>query len=372
MGTRWAKSGLGVGTLSSLSDLRSDRISAVASAKTVARLKSSLAFAAKIVLTAGMLLFVLRQVDLAAMRSTLAGLHWTLLAAGLLQMLVIPLLGGLRWQLVLSAMKAPGRIWPLSRLFWISMLFSQVLPSTVGGDVVRVFMMWRSGTSLRIAFSSVALERASMLLALVGFVALQLPFLASRVVVAQLVWIAPALLLGGIVGLIALMSADRFLRYLPDLRVVRAIAGLSADARHVFLSRFVWHLIVVCVITLLNLCLAAWWIGLSVGLPLGFADYLVFIPVVTVVTLIPVSVGGWGVREGALVALFGLVGIPSHMALAFSVLFGFVGIVASVPAFGFLWYAPSEAKPNECPGDLLELAAAATVTASERSPKFCA
>jgi hypothetical protein len=109
---------------------------------------------------------------------------------------------------------AKGHTWPLSRLFWISMLFGQVLPSTVGGDVVRVFMMWRSDKRLRIAFNSVALERASMLLTLLLFVALQLSFLDSRVVVAQLIWIAVVPLLGGIIGLIALMSADHVLKYL--------------------------------------------------------------------------------------------------------------------------------------------------------------
>jgi uncharacterized membrane protein YbhN (UPF0104 family) len=331
----------------------------------MARLKPLLAFAVKLVLTGGMLLFVLRQVDLAALRGTLAGMDRALLALGLLQMLVIPFLGGVRWQLVLFAMNSEGRIWPLSRLFWIGMLSSQVLPSTAGGDVVRVLMMWRAGTSLRVAFNSVVLERASMLITLIAFVALLLPFLASRVVVAQLAWIAPALLIGSIAGLIVLMSADRFLKRLPDVRVIRAIAGLSADARRVYLSGFGCRLVVVCIVTLLNLCLAAWWIGLSLALPLSFADYLVFIPVVTVVILLPVSVGGWGLREGALVALFGLVGIPSHDALAFSVLFGFAGIVASLPALACLWYDPNRAKATEYSADLLELAAATATGAGQ-------
>jgi uncharacterized membrane protein YbhN (UPF0104 family) len=341
-----------------LSNLQSDRVDAAASAKAMARLKSLLAFAVKLALTGGMLWFVLRQVDLAALRGTLAGMDRALLTLGLLQMLIIPFLGGVRWQLVLFAMNSEGRIWPLSRLFWIGMLSSQTLPSTAGGDVVRVFLMWRAGTSLRVAFNSVALERASMLITLIAFVALLLPVLASRVVVAQLAWIAPALLIGGIAGLIVLMSADRFLKHLPDLRVIRAIAGLSADARRVYFSGFGWRLVVVCIATLLNLCLAAWWIGVSLALPLSFADYLVFIPVVTVVTLLPVSVGGWGLREGALVALFGLVGVPSHSAVAFSVLFGFAGIVASLPALGCLWYDPNRDTATEYPADLLELAAA--------------
>ena len=305
-----------------------------------------------------MLLFVLRQVDLAALSGTLAAMNLGLLAAGLLQMLVVPFLGGWRWKLVLSAMRTEGRIWPLSRLFWIGLLFSQVLPSSAGGDVVRVFMMWRGGTSLRVAFNSVALERASMLITLIAFVALLMPFLASRVVVAELAWVAPALLIASVVGLGVLMSADRFLKHLPDMRVVRAIAGLSADARRVYLSSFGWRLIAVCLVTLLNGSIAAWWMGLSLGLPLGLADYLVFIPVIAIVTLVPVSIGGWGVREGALVALLGLVGVPSYMALAFSVLFGFAGIVASLPAFGFLWSAPNREKVTKCDADLLTLAMA--------------
>jgi hypothetical protein len=93
---------------------------------------------------------------------------------------------------------------------------------------------------------------------------------------------------------------------------------------------------------------------------------LIFIPVVTVITLVPVSVGGWGVREGALVALLGLVGVPSHTALAFSVLFGVAGILASLPALGFLWHDPSKAKPGEYPANLFEFVASVPGTAPER------
>jgi hypothetical protein len=54
------------------------------------------------------------------------------------------------------------------------------------------------------------------------------------------------------------------------------------------------------------------------------------------------------------------------MALAFSVLFGFAGIVASLPAFGFLWSAPDREKVTECDADLLTLASAATASGAER------
>ena len=137
---------------------------------------------------------MLRQVDVVALRGTFAAMNWALLAVSVLQMLIVLVLGVASW------------FWPpcgrrpdlaAHRLFWIGLLFSQVLPSSAGGDVVRIFMMRRSGTNLRVAFNSVALERASMLITLIAFVALLMPFLASRVVVAQLAWIAPSIVAGG-------------------------------------------------------------------------------------------------------------------------------------------------------------------------------
>jgi hypothetical protein len=88
-----------------LTDLRSERADVAGSAKVVARLKSLAVFAVKLVFSGGMLLFVLRQVDLTALRETFVAMNWALLAAGLLQMLIIPLLGGVRWKFVLVAMR---------------------------------------------------------------------------------------------------------------------------------------------------------------------------------------------------------------------------------------------------------------------------
>ena len=75
---------------------------------------------------------------------------------------------------------------------------------------------------------------------------------------------------------------------------------------------------------------------MGLDLEVTFLDCLVLVPPVLLIMTIPISIGGWGVREGAMVALFGLIGVPGHGALALSVMFGLVGIAVAVPG-GIVW-----------------------------------
>jgi len=63
------------------------------------------------------------------------------------------------------------------------------------------------------------------------------------------------------------------------------------------------------------------------------------------VSMIPISFGGWGVREGAMVVFFGLVGVPAADALAMSILFGLAALVAGLPG-GVLWVVQRRAQPE--------------------------
>jgi hypothetical protein len=84
-------------------------------------------------------------------------------------------------------------------------------------------------------------------------------------------------------------------------------------------------------LTHLNIAIACLWLGKAIGLHLGILDYVFYISLVTLITSLPVSIGGWGIREGAVVALFGNAGVLAHSALAFSILFGLsVGAISLV------------------------------------------
>ncbi len=67
------------------------------------------------------------------------------------------------------------------------------------------------------------------------------------------------------------------------------------------------------------------------GLSYPFFVYLVLVPPALLLTVLPVSLAGWGVREGALVGLFVLIGAPRATVLTCSLLYGFNNLVASLP-----------------------------------------
>jgi hypothetical protein len=77
--------------------------------------------------------------------------------------------------------------------------------------------------------------------------------------------------------------------------------------------------------------LAIFLIGRSVELDFSLATYLVLVPPAILLTLIPLSLAGWGIREGAMIGLFTLLGANTVTVLSMSILYGIVLIVASLP-----------------------------------------
>ncbi|HEC14310.1 MAG TPA: UPF0104 family protein, partial [Rhodospirillales bacterium] len=84
-------------------------------------------------------------------------------------------------------------------------------------------------------------------------------------------------------------------------------------------------------------------LALGLGLDVTFVDCLVLFPPVLLVTTLPISIAGWGVREGAMVAAFGLVGVPAEGALVLSILFGLLSIAISLPG-GVIWLMSQDRK----------------------------
>ena len=66
-------------------------------------------------------------------------------------------------------------------------------------------------------------------------------------------------------------------------------------------------------------------------------DCILLVPPVILVTVVPISIAGWGVREGAMVVAFGFIGVPASAAFAVSVLFGLTLAAASLPG-SLIWW----------------------------------
>lgn len=279
-------------------------------------------------------------VSVAVLWLLMSGIGWTdlaarlaaadprLLAAGLaVKALTLPL-AALRWR---AAGRAAGMT--LSRLtaFKLQMagiFLGQVLPGAVGGDLLRGWFTWRLGQPAGAVVAAMVLDRMTALLgvALLGLIGL--PRLAA-VAPPALVWgvfaLASALLAG--TGVLALLGRLP----LPDplrrgaagaaLRTVQAMPGRPAAWAALGYSMAV-HLATIATAILY---------ARALGLPLGWLDGLVVVPASIVAAALPVSLGGWGVREGAMVAGFTLLGLDPGTALLVSLLIGGSMILLSLP-----------------------------------------
>lgn len=290
----------------------------------------------KAAVTLGVLAVLASRADWHGVARGLAHASDTGLLLAFAAFLLVPLLGGLRWWAVLRGLGEPGRPGILTVWFSVGLAIGQMLP-TVAGDGMRVWLATRRDYGARPATHSVLLERGLMLLALFALAAVTQPLLAARLGAAAPLWAATLPLLAAVTGLGVLLVADRAVAWVGTSRFTQPVVALSVDARRCLLSPWGAIGFLLALLSNLHFVVVAALLGQALHVDASFADFLAFMPLVIVATTLPISLGGWGVREGVLVALLGAVGVPGGQALALSLTFGAFGACIGIPGLLTWW-----------------------------------
>jgi glycosyltransferase 2 family protein len=119
---------------------------------------------------------------------------------------------------------------------------------------------------------------------------------------------------------------------------VRALLAVSALARNViFSARYGLPAVLLSVASFVGFAVIVDCLARAMQLDITLLDCILLVPPVILVTVVPISIAGWGVREGAMVVAFGFVNVPASAAFAVSVLFGLTLAAASLPG-ALLWW----------------------------------
>lgn len=305
--------------------------------------RRGLVTAFKLIVSVALVALLLHQVGVQDAVARLLTMDPLWLAAAIAIMGLQVIICTARWRVVLTAIDAPLKFWEALRFWYVGAFFNQVLPSSVGGDVVRGYLAFKRGLSASAVFSSLFLDRLGTVLALVVLVAAMVPFavdgLEGGAWFQRVVWLVLA---AALVGTAVLMVLDRVAGAFTRFRIVRGVAGLAEDARRVLLrvnsgtGLMGWSLA-----GHVNLSLVMYALFQGLGVDVSVVDCLVLFPPVLMIQILPVSVAGWGLREGAVVTLFALAGVASDVALAASILFGLALIVVSLPGAA-LWLSSGQ------------------------------
>jgi uncharacterized protein (TIRG00374 family) len=294
----------------------------------------------KILVSLGLLALIAYHVDLGEVLGIISHSNpWLLLPALLLQIASF-LLAAFRWFLIMHALDFDARLPFFVRSYLKGTFFNQALPTSIGGDALRVLEAGRLGRGKREAFYGVFIDR---IVGLLGLLILNLAAVSYRPMLLQvrpeIHYIIVGIAVLGILGVIVLSLLGK-LHWLSRNRITRLLFDLSNRVRAVYHSFGATseQLALSVLIHLLSM-LAIFLVGLSVGLDYGLMVYLVIVPPVILLTIIPISLAGWGVREGGMMALFTLVGAQRATVLSMSVLYGLLLIVASMPGMYYFLLA---------------------------------
>ena len=300
-----------------------------------------LATTLKVGLTVVMLTIALRSVNFsAAWKYASEQNDWfLLLAAGLLAFQIA--CGAGRWHFILRALDAMTPFMETFRTYYIGAFFSTCMVASVGGDVARAWLMYRNNVKPGTAAISVILDRVA---ALAGVAIIVLTLTPFSVGMLGKEYFVPTLVLAllaatGLVGIIVVAQLDRIAGHrFARFRIVEQLVALGSATRRVFLRRATsLPVVALGLATQLGGSLAAYAICRSLALNVTAVDCIILMQPITLLATLPISIGGWGVREAAMVTFFGLIGVAPAAAILLSIQLGLLGALISLPG-GFLFF----------------------------------
>jgi hypothetical protein len=297
----------------------------------------------KILISAALLYFALRKVNLhdLASRFDIWSLGWIALAIAVtfLQIFV----GVLRWREISSECGAPLATTQAMRFNLIGTFFNQTLPSSIGGDAVRLWLVARGGAGWRAATYSIFVDRAIGLIALAVIIVASLPWSYNLISDphgrSALLFVDFAALAGG-AGFLLLGRLPW--PWLKRWWGTHHLHACSVVANRVIFSRKRGPKIAVLSVLVHVLAVViAWCVVQSIAAPVLFGQIFQLVPPVMLITMLPISIAGWGVREATMGLAFGYAGLMTNEGVNVSLLFGAVSFI--VGAFGGLvWILSAE------------------------------
>jgi len=289
---------------------------------TKAGIKQLLKFGVSLLL----LFFTLRLIDWRKSLEMAGHANMGLLAAAVVLLLAERILSTSKWLLLLRAKGSPITFWRLLVINYIGGFWGLILPSSVSADIVRGYYLSKSTANVSLAVTSMVIDRLMGMLSLVllGCVSAWMVGDTFGLVHARLIAAGVA---GGVTLAIALLFHNDFVHWV-DRRIIKRVADrkIIHQVRRWIVAclhyrQYPRTLVVSFLLTgfvqMLRI-LIFYAVAVSFGVHASVTYYFIFVPLIMLLIMLPISINGIGVREGSFVAFFALVGVPSSQAFIIS------------------------------------------------------
>jgi uncharacterized protein (TIRG00374 family) len=296
----------------------------------------------KVVVSAGLLGFFLTRIELSRFLQALTSAEFTYVGAVLVVYLVAQLMSAVRWTVLARPLGFETRFKDMVVYYFIGMFFNLFAPSTVGGDVTRVYYLARddggggrgAGRKTLHATITVLSDRAIGMIVLIWLGAVGLALFPGFAVPRALRLLTFAFAFGFVIAALLLPFLRRGLAASGHalLTKVRVALGTYQERWMALLIAMAISLVVHAIQAAMHVLIGR---ALHIEVPLSYC--FILYPLVGAFAALPISFNGIGLREGGYLFLLGVIGVDSEKAIAFGLLlFAIVALDSLLGGIAFI------------------------------------
>jgi uncharacterized membrane protein YbhN (UPF0104 family) len=293
----------------------------------------------RITLTAALLYFAFQKVNILSLGREIVRVPWWATVGLLLYFGWVMFLGGWRWALLALNKVGLADILAFTKASYVGSFYSLFFPTSVAGDLLK----WTSLLKKYPRAHKVRLAGTALIDRLIGFTVFSLEAFIALIIGKSLGYQFPSILLwlflGINLGLVVFYSLT-FLVDFPKILGKQKYLSRLAELAELLRSGNKKRLLTCLGISLVSE--PAWMtscflIAKVFGLPLALLDVYIFMPVIALILVLPISIAGFGAREHLFLYFFGQLGLPVENILLMSTFYGILGVINSLIGGLFLW-----------------------------------
>jgi len=274
-----------------------------------------------------LIIFVLYFIDFRKLIHVILKINQGLLLAAFFLVVLMHIINCFRWRMCLLEQSNKIYFFHLILVYWKAMFVSLFMPTEYGGDVLRVKFLWNKLDNNKLALVSVFWSRVSGFLSMIILLLCVAPFFHSRY---DFVSHNTMLMIAAIPLLLILMfcATEKLHQFVARYSNSSIVRRISLQMREVFAlisemathKVYAWKIFLLSLISQIMMVVVNYIYAQSLAQPVDILDMLYFIPLLNIVSLLPITVGGLGLKEGAFVIFFSAIGITKENALAIALL----------------------------------------------------
>ena len=291
----------------------------------------------KIAISAGLLVYIGYQFEIGKIISNMWSANRLLLAGAVAVFIVSGVLGAVQWNFLLGFHGIRLGFSGTVARYFMGLFFNYLLPGFVGGDVVRVYKTATASGQGTQSFTSTLVDRVIGLFVLVLFSLAAFVFLPSGPANRALpVAVFMFLMLSGFIALFAFKPFGSLLQRMFG-RLMPQSFGEKLSAVYGEMHELTRSPLTLLTVLMLSCTIQITRIGVhylsaqAVGIELSFAWFALFVPVIEIISSLPISLGGVGVRETIAFMLFSAVGVDKSVVVSYTLLATAAGFTGAFP-----------------------------------------